>query len=152
VVWVSIKALVEEGRVTKVIVEGYEFQCDIPLEKWGEAESLLKKLIELGAFRRTGASLLSVMEAFVSSLKPNERKVLEVLLTRDSVCITDLKKQLNMNGRQLAGILANLTKKARKHGLVGSSGSIVETMRIGGEQCYRLGDDFRKLKELISPS
>jgi hypothetical protein len=148
----SIQALVEGERVTKVIVEGYEIQCDIPLEKWSEAKSLFEKLIELGAFRRAGASLLSAMNAFVSSLKPNERKVLGVLPTRDFVCITDLRKQLNMNGRQLAGILANLTKKARKHGLVGSSGSIVETMRIGGEQCYRLKDDFRRLKELISPS
>jgi hypothetical protein len=148
----SIRALVEGGRVIKVLVGDYEFQCDIPLEKWGEAESLLKKLVELGAFRKTEVSLLSDMNAFVSSLTPNERKVIEVLLTRDSVCITDLKKQLNVNGKQLAGILANLTKKAQKHGLVGSSGRIVETMRIGREQCYRLRDDFRKLKELISPS
>ena len=107
----SIQALIEGERVTKVIVEGYEIQCDIPLEKWSEAKSLFEKLIELGAFRRAGASLLSAMNAFVSSLKPNERKVLGVLPTRDFVCITDLRRQLNMNGRQLAGILANLTKK-----------------------------------------
>jgi hypothetical protein len=57
------------------------------------------------------ASVEVLCKAFVSSLKPNERKVLGVLPTRDFVCITDLRRQLNMNGRQLAGILANLTKK-----------------------------------------
>jgi hypothetical protein len=149
---VSVKAQIEGGKIVKVIVEGYEFPCDIPLEKWGEAESLFKKLVELGAFRKTGSSLLSDMKAFVSSLKPNERKVLEALSTREFTPMTNLRNMLNMSGRQLAGVLANITKKARKHGLAGPLESVIETARIGSEQYYRLREKFKELKELVSSS
>jgi len=145
----SVKAQVEGGKIVKVIVEGYEFPCDIPLEKWGEAESLFKKLVELGAFRKTGSSLLSDMKAFVSSLKPNERKVLEVLSTREFTPITNLRNLLNMSGRQLAGVLANITKKARKYGLISSMESIIEVAKVGGEQCYRLKEKFKDIKDLM---
>jgi hypothetical protein len=57
-----------------------------------------------------------------------------------------------MSGRQLAGVLANITRKARRHGLAGPLESVIETARIGSEQCYRLREKFKELKEFVSSS
>jgi len=138
----SIKATIEGSRIVKVSVNGYEFPCDVVLEGWDEVKSLLERLISLGVFRRPKTPSTSDIEKLISSLGRNERRAIGILSIDQYTPMEKLRSELGMGGRQVAGVLANITRKARKLRLVGEGERIYESRWEKGQYHYRLREEF----------
>jgi len=132
----DIVATIENDRITKIIINGYEILCNANLKDWDEIKSLLVKLRSMNVF--TERFPHPDPKKFIEMLFPNEKKLITSLSTDQFIPIKVLQNELGMRGRQIAGILANITKKARKTGLAHNNESIYESKWEKGQLFYRL--------------
>ena len=132
----DIVATIENDRITKIVINGYEILCNANLKDWDEIKSLLVKLRSMNVF--TERLPHPDPKKFIGMLVPNEKKLITSLSTEQFIPIKVLQNELGMKGRQIAGILANITKKARKADLAPDNESIYESKWEKGQFFYKL--------------
>jgi hypothetical protein len=103
------------------------------LKDWSEIKSLLAKLKSMNVFTERPDP-----DKFIKMLGPNEKKFITKLSTDQFISIKLLQNELGMKGRQIAGILANITKKAKKANLAHNNESIYESKWEKGQFFYKL--------------
>jgi len=113
---VEIKFEVCKGKVSKVIVENYEFIANAPKESIDKIEDLFRKLSKLGVnFKREERKEdEEKIKEFIKSLTERQKCILRQFKNRDIVKMDELKNKCG----DLRGPLAGLTQKARNIGLI----------------------------------
>jgi hypothetical protein len=132
----DIVATIENDRITRIVINGYEILCNANLKDWDEIKSLLVKLTSMNVF--TKRLPRPDPKKFIEKLVPNEKKLIISLSTDQFIPIKVLQNELGMKGRQIAGILANITKKARETDLAPDNESIYESKWEKGQFFYKL--------------
>jgi len=133
--------------ITKIRVRTVEIPCNAQMKDWSEIKASLESLVKLGAFVLRESS--KVFEELAAILVENERNVIKNLPIEDFIPKSDLDSATGLKGRQLAGVLANITKKAQKLGLVGKNEQIYNKQWVNDEYQYQLRPKFQELKNLI---
>ena len=133
--------------ITKIKVRTVEIPCNAKVKDWPTIMDLLEKLGSLGAFVLRESS--KVIEELAMSLGENEKAVVNHLPIDDFIPKPSLDSATGLKGRQLAGVLANITKKAQKLGLVGKDEQIYNKQWVNDENQYQLRPKFQELKNLV---
>ena len=138
--------IIKGERVIEIIFEGIRIPCNAPDEKRSEIIELLKRLRELGVFTKGTTSY----DDFVASLTDKEREILKSLPVDEWLSKEDLDKIIGTKEREIAGVLANLTRKAREHQIIDRDGSLIEKKLDKGQLYYRLPRKFMAIKKMVS--
>jgi hypothetical protein len=131
----DIQGTIKGNKVIEIIINGYKISCNVDLKDWDMVQSLLEKLISLGVFK---LNIEDLIKDFIKKLKINEKRLISILSIDQFISIEELKGKLGMKGRQIAGILANITRKARETKLVSDNESIYESKWEKDQVFYKL--------------
>ena len=137
-----IEARFENGVVTRIRVGKVEIPANLDESRWPEAKEYLERLWRMGVFEE---SRYDVLRRFIKGLSENARRLLKSMPVDEWIPKSKLDSMTGISGRQTAGVLAEVTKAARKEGLVDPDGQIYEVKFEDGEYHYRLKPEFRDL-------
>jgi len=142
---VEIKFEVCEGKITKVIVEDYEFIANAPIKSIGEIEELFKKLNELGVnfSRKEDIEEEKKIKEFIKSLSARQKCILIQFKGKNAVKIDELKNKCG----DLRGPLAGLTRKAQSLGLIEKDKVALEP--DWENRVYRLNPKLKKVVDFL---
>ena len=133
--------------ITKIRVGSTEIPCNVDPKNWQTVRELIEKLVEVGVFIAPPSR--DALKAFVNRLVDSERRVLRAMPVDQWIPKSQLDSMAGLEGRETAGVLANITKKARDEGIVGPNDTIYESTWRDGEYHYKLKSEFSELKELL---
>jgi hypothetical protein len=133
--------------ITKIRVGTVEIPCNAQLKDWSAIKASLESLVERGVFILRESS--KVFKELAKILVDSERKVIKQLPIEGWISKSDLDLAVGLKGRELAGVLANITRKARKLGLVSKPERIHDQKWENDENHYKLKPEFEELKNMI---
>jgi len=140
------KFIVEGEKIIEIVYEGLRIPCNAPREKIDDIERLLRELRKLGVFERGEREYRD----FLESLTNREKRIIKLLPTDDWISKEKLDREIGTKERETAGVLANLTRKAREHHVIGKGEYLIEKKWERGTLFYRLRKEFEKLKNMIN--
>jgi hypothetical protein len=143
---VKVKMELSDDRITKIVVEDYEFMANVPIEFHREIKKLFERLHELGVcFKREEDKKEEEkkIKEFIKHLTEKQKCILRQFKNRDIVKKDELKDKCG----DLRGPLAGLTKKAQSKGLIGENEKVLEF--DGVNNVYRLNSKLRRAVNLL---
>lgn len=154
---IDIELAVSGGKIVRVIVKRGNVAKVLPVERQGidatlenmeKIERYLKELATMGV----GVYPIAGFEDVAKEFTQGEKAVLVELSPNQWIKISDLARAINAKDtREIAGFTAQITRRCRKHGIIGPNERIIEK-RLNedtGELEYKLRPEFVELRRMI---